>query len=84
MLLLYLKTKKPSAQPKPEPKLGKQLEPGGGTGGELPAEGKIYTRAEVKKFYDDQVKGVYKMNPEEAERIDKDIILASTQGRINP
>jgi len=79
----YLKIrKKPAATPKP--KLGNQLEPGGGAGGEIPVEGKIYTPTEIKKFYDDQVKGFYRNNPEEATRIDKDILLAQVQGRIKP
>lgn len=73
---------KPSA---PKANLEKQLEPGSGAGPEPPKPaGKIYKAAEIKQFYTDVTKGLYKHDPEEAERIDKDIIRAQVEGRIRP
>jgi DNA repair exonuclease SbcCD ATPase subunit len=43
---------------------------------------KVWTQAEVKKFYLDQTKGHYVGREKEAAQIDKEIVLALQQGRI--
>ncbi len=45
-------------------------------------KGKIYTRAEVKSFYDGYTKGEWKGREKEWAAIDADIIKASAEGRI--
>jgi len=44
--------------------------------------GKIYTGAEITKFFTDVSGGVYKDNPEEATRIEADIMKAPGEGRV--
>jgi len=46
------------------------------------AKGKIYRESEVKKFYDDQAKGLYKGREEEAKKLEREIELAFDEGRI--
>ena len=53
-------------------------------GGGIPpaAEVKVYTHAEVDRFYRDKREGKYKGNESEARKIEQDILAAGTQGRI--
>jgi len=51
-------------------------------GGDHVVEPKMYTGAEVNQFYRDKREGRYRGREEEARRIENDIILAGTQGRV--
>lgn len=43
---------------------------------------KIWSRAEIKKFYADKAAGVYRGRDEEATALEQDIFLAQQQGRV--
>lgn len=45
-------------------------------------EGKVFTNAEIRKFYSDMAKGVYKNTPEVAKQKEAEILSASIDGRI--
>jgi hypothetical protein len=71
--------------PKPKPKLDHKVEPVGKRGNAEPAStAKIYTRAEIKQYYDDVQRGRYRGKEEEMQRIDRDIVAANHEGRIRP
>lgn len=57
--------------------------PGSSKGAGVPAttEKKVWTSAEVAKFYADATRGVYVSRPEEKKRIENDIFLAQKEGR---
>lgn len=44
--------------------------------------GKIYSRSEIDKFYQDKRKGKYRNKVEEAGKIERDILAAGKEGRI--
>jgi hypothetical protein len=41
-----------------------------------------YTRDQVTQFYNDVARGKYRHNPEEARRIEQEILAATTEGRV--
>lgn len=61
-----------------------EIEPNEDFVGEPPKEGKVYTEAEIKKFYEDQTKGLWRGREKEAQAIDRDIVAAMKEGRIHP
>lgn len=67
----------PSSTPKPpiSPRPGQ-------TAIELPTPGKIYSRADITRFFNDKIKGVYTGREAEADKIERDIFAAQSQGRI--
>ncbi len=76
------------SDPKPkDPKKGNEsppIEPNESfAGGEQPIQpGKVYTLAEITKFYEDQTKGRWAGREKDAAAIDRDIVLAQQEGRI--
>lgn len=54
---------------------------GSGTAG-APKDKRMWTSAEVGKFYSDVQKGRYKSRPEDKHRIEADIVAATREGRI--
>jgi len=71
-------TKAPPVTPRKPP-----LSPAQGkTATELPPQGKLWTRAEIKQFYADKMRGVYTGRDQEADKIERDIFAAQGQGRI--
>ncbi|MDX9787923.1 MAG: hypothetical protein RBT11_14150 [Desulfobacterales bacterium] len=72
---------KPTAQTVPPPK--PPLSPKAGQGAtEVPQSLKTYTRGDIKQFYDDKTKGVYRGRDEEFARIERDIFAAMKEGRV--
>ena len=65
-------------------KLGieKQVTPRTNQTTETPQSQQTYTRAEVKKFYDDVARGKYRGNQEQMKATDVDITRAQSEGRI--
>lgn len=62
--------------------VGKRVLPAGKTDSRIPAEAQKFTRAYVKKFYDDLARGGYRGREKEADRIDAEITKAQVEGRI--
>ena len=63
--------------------LEKQIAPGRGRGGDPPAqEKKTYSRVEIAKFYDDVRSGKYSGREQEKAQLERDIFLASQEGRV--
>lgn len=65
--------------------LEKQIAPGRGrtsSNTTVANEGKVYTRNDVSKFFDDVRKGLYKGREQERDRIERDIFAAQREGRI--
>jgi predicted nucleic acid-binding Zn-ribbon protein len=54
---------------------------GGGNAG-APREKRLWSSAEIGKFYSDVQKGRYKNRPEDKSRIEADIVAATREGRI--
>lgn len=54
----------------------------GKTSTELPPQGKMWTRAEIKQFYADKMRGVYTGREADADKVERDIFSAQGQGRI--
>lgn len=83
-----------SQQPNPsEPKVSMEtlVAPGRASDGDQPraqegntVNGKVWTSADVSKFYRDVQRGVFKNDPAERDRLERDIFLAQKQGRIAP
>jgi len=76
-----------SAQPNrtASDELQKQVAPGKGRSGGSAAQGsnvKTYSPADIKKFFDDVRKGVYKGREAERDKIERDIFAAQGEGRI--
>lgn len=78
----------PAAPPAPtRPQLGDFVAPGrpaspapaGASGDEA-----RYRRSEIHDFYRRKMQGYYAANPQEAERIEADIVRAGAEGRIDP
>ena len=66
------------------PELAKQVAPGRGRSAKPTAsEGKTYTTADIKKFFEDVRMGKYKSREEERGKIERDIFAAQQEGRIN-
>jgi hypothetical protein len=64
--------------------LEKMIAPGRGRGGDPPTqEKKTYTRDEIAKFYDDVRSGKFSGREQEKSQIERDIFLASQEGRVN-
>tara|TARA_R100001510_G_scaffold36046_1_gene32527 strand:+ start:400 stop:1437 length:1038 start_codon:yes stop_codon:yes gene_type:complete len=65
------------------PELAKQVAPGRGRSAKPTAsEGKTYTTADIKKFFEDVRMGKYKSREEERGKIERDIFAAQQEGRI--
>ena len=65
------------------PELEKQVAPGRGRSAKPTAsEGKTYTTADIKKFFEDVRMGKYKSREEERGKIERDIFAAQQEGRI--
>jgi len=62
--------------------IGKRVIPSGKTEERIPTEQPKFTRAYVKKFYDDLARGAYRGREKEAARIDASITKAQVEGRI--
>lgn len=64
--------------------LQRQIAPGKGRTTKAPtgAEGKVYTGADITKFFDDVRKGKYRGREAERDRIERDIFAAQRDGRI--
>jgi len=71
-----------SAQPAEQ--LERQISPGRGrSGGQAVApDAKTYTPADIRKFFTDVQKGLYKGREAERDRIERDIFAAQQEGRI--
>jgi len=74
---------------KPEPKVDpeKQIDPASSVSHEQHPDGahpagKIYTRQEVKEFYDGFTKGLWKGKEDEFDKKDREIIKAHQEGRV--
>lgn len=76
----------PPPAPKPTPaasELEKQVVPGRGRGTDpAPTEKKTYTREEVAQFYRDSTAGKYVGREQEKAQLERDIFLATQEGRI--
>lgn len=75
----------PTPDTSPEQELAEQVQPGKASASvghkDTPAQ-KIYTQAEVSKFYTDLARGEYRGREQEAQQIDKEIDAAAAEGRI--
>lgn len=86
----YAPTPTPSPAAEPQVNLDTLVAPGRATeGGEARAQegapqGRTWSGAEIKQFYADVNRGVYRNNPEEQARLENDLFLAQPQGRIVP
>lgn len=72
-------TQAPGRREKLEGKVTPQSQGGSAS---TPQDRKIYTRDEIKKFYDDIAKGKSPHSESEIERINRDITAAQAEGRI--
>lgn len=74
----------PAAQPNGASELEKQLAPGRSRGGQPPVNptAKMYSPADITKFYDDVRKGVYKGREPERNQMEADIFAARKENRI--
>lgn len=68
-----------SSQPTISPPAGRGGNPPPTAGG---GQKKTYTRAEIKSFYDDKLRGLYQGREQEAMRIEQDIAAAANEGRV--
>ncbi len=55
---------------------------GGSTGAQNGAGKRIWTEAEIKRFYDDCTAGKFKTNPDRRKQIEQDIVNAAREGRV--
>ena len=83
----YLSNPTPPAQNSPNPTPTPNIQPpadnpGSDTNPPVGPQGKIWTRAEISGFYQDKIAGKYKGKEEEAARMEADIHIAPTQGRV--
>jgi len=64
--------------------LDKQVSPGKGrsSGASTSEQSKVYTNADIAKFFDDVRKGVFKGREAERDRIERDIFAAQRENRI--
>lgn len=64
--------------------LDKQIAPGRGRSGGAPSaeQSKTYTPGDIRKFFDDVRKGVYRGKEAERDRIERDIFSAQRDGRL--
>lgn len=66
-------------------KLEKQIAPGRASAGTAPpqqAEKKMWTRADITKFYSDKMAGRFKGRDAEAQALERDIFVAQREGRV--
>ena len=54
----------------------------GATGAQNGAGKRIWTEAEIKRFYDDCTAGKFKRNPDQRKQIEQDIVSAAREGRV--
>jgi len=54
----------------------------GATGAQNGAGKRIWTQAEIKRFYDDRRSGKFKANPDRAAEMERDIVAAAREGRV--
>ena len=86
----YAPTPTPNPSAEPQVNLDTLVAPGRATeGGEARAQegapqGRTWSSAEIKQFYSDVNRGVYRNNPDEQARLENDLFLAQPQGRIVP
>lgn len=74
----------PAPKKDPQAELAKLQTPGPSRGGNAPSnEKKKWTREEIRKFYQDKTMGVYASKPDEAKKMEADIIAAGREGRIS-
>jgi hypothetical protein len=59
-----------------------QPKAGGSTGAQNGAGKRIWTQAEIKRFYDDCTSGKFKANPDRRKQVEQDIIDAAREGRV--
>lgn len=80
----------PKQSAEPQVNLETLVAPGRASDGDQPraqegnVSGKVWTSADVKKFYSDVQRGVYRNNPAERDKLERDIFLAQKQGRLAP
>lgn len=75
----------PAPPPAPAPSLDREISPSTTRSAPVaPIEGqaKIWTSAELSEFFTQVARGDFKGNPEEAKRIDQEIDLAFSEGRV--
>lgn len=76
----------PAAPASPKPvasELERQIAPGRARGGDPPSqEKKTYSRADIANFYDDVRSGKYVGREQEKAQLERDIFLASQEGRV--
>lgn len=61
-------------EPSPAPQKGRT--------GETPSGKPLWSRADIKRFYDEKREGKYRTNPEKARRIEQEIHQAIAEGRV--
>jgi hypothetical protein len=68
---------------KPSDRLASLVQPdASGAGTAVSGEKKVWGRDEISRFYSDLSKGKYRGREEEADRINRDIVLAPQEGRV--
>jgi len=81
----------PAAAPAPQAASQRQLEDfvapgqpkaGGATGAQDGAGKRIWTEAEIKRFYDDCSAGKFRTNQARRDQIERDIVAAAREGRV--